>query len=72
MFQLAILLLQVTALLLKFLQERRLIDEGKRQQIQLEMEKAAKAAALSVKIREVVGKLTDDEVDAALRGDYRD
>lgn len=72
MFQLAILLLQVTRQILSYLHDRRLVTEGQRQQIEKEMAKAAQAAAISLEIRTKVGKLTDDEVDAALRGDYRD
>lgn len=72
MFQLVILLLQVASSVLKYLNDNRLISEGQRRQIEAEMVKAARSAALAMEIRTNVGKLTDDEVDAALRGDYRD
>lgn len=72
MIQLALLLLQVTRQLLTYMQERRLISEGQRRQIEVEMARAAQAAAIAIEIRTKVGKLSDDEVDAALRGDYRD
>jgi len=72
MVQLAILLLQVTRLVLSYMERTRLIKEGERQQIAREMVRTANAAALAKKIRDEVDKLSDDEVDAALRGDYRD
>lgn len=72
MFQLVILLLQVASSVLKYLNDNRLISEGQRRQIEAEMVKAARSAAIAMEIRTNVGKLTDDEVDAALRGDYRD
>lgn len=71
MIQLVLLLLQVTRQILTYMQERRLISEGQRRQIEVEMAKAAQAAAIAIEIRTKVGKLSDDEVDAALRGDYR-
>lgn len=72
MFQLVLLLLQVTRAVLSYMERNRLIKEGERRQIARELERAAEAAALSKKIREDVGGRTDDEIDAALRGDYRD
>lgn len=72
MIQLVLLLLQVTRQILTYMQERRLINEGQRRQIEVEMARAAQAAAIAIEIRTKVGKLSDDEVDAALRGDYRD
>lgn len=72
MIQLALLLLQVTRQILTYMQERRLINEGQRRQIEMEMARAARAAAISMEIRTKVSKLSDDEIDTALRGDYRD
>lgn len=72
MIQAVLLLLQVTRQILTYMQERRLIAEGERIQIQRELLRAAEAAKIALKVREQVGKLHDDEVDAALRGDYRD
>lgn len=72
MFQLAILLLQVTRQILAYMERSRLIAEGERKQIVRELVKAAEAAALTKQVRDEVDKLSDDEVDAALRGDYRD
>lgn len=72
MLQLAILLLQVTRLVLIHMEKNRLIKEGERRQIAREMARVAQAASLAKQIRDEVDKLSDDEVDAALRGDYRD
>lgn len=72
MLQLVLLLLQVTRLVLSHMERTRLIKEGERQQIAREMVRAAQVASLANEIRAEVDKLTDDEVDAALRGDYRD
>lgn len=72
MLQLAILLLQVTRLVLIHMEKNRLIKEGERKQIAREMARVAQAASLAKQIRDEVDKLSDDEVDAALRGDYRD
>lgn len=72
MFQLVLLLLQVTRLVLSHMERSRLIKEGEREQIARELARVAQAGALAKEIRSEVGKLSDDEVDAALRGDYRD
>lgn len=72
MFQLVILLLQVTRAVLSHLERNRLIREGERAQIARELVRVVQAASLAKRIRDEVGRLTDEEVDAALRGDYRD
>ena len=72
MFQLVILLLQVSRQLLAYMERSRLIKEGERIQIARELVRAADAASVTKKVKEEVDKLGDDEVDAALRGDYRD
>lgn len=72
MFQFAVLLLQVAQQIFKSLEQRRLIAEGERRQIIKQLEAIAVAAHIAQKVREDVGKKTDDEIDAALRGDYRD
>ena len=72
MFQLVLLLLQVTRQVLAYMERSRLIQEGERKQIAREMARVAQAGALAKEIRSEVEKLSDDEVDAALRGDYRD
>ena len=72
MFQLVLLLLQVTRLVLSHMERSNLIKQGEREQIAREMARVALAGALAREIRSAVEKLSDEEVDAALRGDYRD
>lgn len=72
MFKFALLLLQVTRLLLTYLQERRLIAEGERKQLEKELLAAAKAAKVALEVRKQVGGMSDAQVDAALEPDYRD
>lgn len=72
MIQFAILLLQVARQLFTYLESQRLIAEGERRQIAKELSATANAARISMKVQEDVGRMHDNEVDAALRGDYRD
>jgi uncharacterized protein YjbJ (UPF0337 family) len=72
MFQFAVLLLQVANQLFKAMERQRLIAEGERRQIAKQIQDIARTSRLSVEVREYVGRMTDDEVDAALRGDFRD
>ena len=72
MIKLALVALQVAAAVFQYLERRRLISEGERRQINLQLEATARAAAISKQVRTNVGKLNDDEIDAALRGDFRD
>ena len=72
MFKFALLLLQVTRLLLTYLQERRLIAEGERKQLEKELLAAAKAAKVALEVRKQVGGMSDAQVDAALQPDFRD
>jgi hypothetical protein len=64
--------LQIINSLIRYLEEKRLLDEGARQQIARELERTNKLIARSKEIHTKVGTMTNDEVDAALRGDYRD
>ena len=64
--------LQIITSLIRYLESKRLMDEGARQQIAQELERAQKLIARAKKIQANVGKMTDAEVDAALRGDFRD
>lgn len=64
--------LQIIASLIRYLEEKRLLSEGARQQIARELERTTQLVARANKIKDKVGTMTDDEVDAALRGDYRD
>ena len=72
MFQFAVLLLQVVQQIFKTLEQRRLISEGERRQIVKELNAITLAAKIAKEVREDVAKKTDDEIDTALRGDYRD
>lgn len=71
MFRFAVLLLQVVRQLLLFLEQRRLIAEGERQAIATELVRVAQASNIANQIRLEVSRMSDEEVDAALRGDYR-
>jgi len=72
MIKLAILALQVAVAIFRYLEERRLISEGERQEMARELARAEKITGLAKKVREQVGKMSDAEVDAALRDDFRD
>lgn len=71
MIRLAIAFLQLASGLLRYLERHRLIKEGERRQISRELARAAQAAALAHSIKKDIAELTDEEVDAALRRDYR-
>lgn len=70
--KLVLLGLQIVTSLIRYLEEKRLLNEGAKQQIAQELERAAKLVARAKKIQEKVGKLSDEEVDRALERDYRD
>lgn len=72
MFQFVLLLLTVTRQLLTYLQERRLIAEGERKQLEKELVAAASAAKIAMEVRKEVGGLSDAQVDASLERDFRD
>ena len=72
MLQLAIAFIRLATGLLRHLERQRLIAEGERRQIAHELVRTAQAAALARSIKKEIEALADDEVDAALRGDYRD
>ena len=72
MIQLVVLLLQIAKQVFTLVERRRLIAEGERQQIAKQLEAIATAAKMSQAIRAEIRMMTDDEIDAALRGDYRD
>jgi hypothetical protein len=72
MFKFAILLLQVASQVFSMLEKQRLIGEGERRQILRELDGITRAAKIAKEIRQHVESKTDAEIDAALRGDYRD
>jgi sensor domain CHASE-containing protein len=64
--------IQIITSVIRYLESKRLMDEGARQQIAQELERAQKLVARAKKIQTKVGTMTDEEVNAALRGDFRD
>lgn len=70
--KLVVLGLELVNQLLRYMQEKRLLDEGARQEVQRQLEQAAKIVARAKEIQNDVGKMTDAQVDAALERDYRD
>lgn len=72
MFKFAIVLLQVARQIIVILERDRLMTQGRRQQIALELAETAKAAAISQKIKAEVGKKNAAEVDRGLADDFRD
>ena len=72
MIQLVVLLLQIAKQVFSLVERRRLIAEGERQLIAKQLEAIVSTVKLSQAIRAEVRRMTDDEIDAALRGDYRD
>ena len=72
MIKAAILLLQITAAIIQSLERRRLITEGERRELVREMARTAQLTGTAKEVREEIGKMTHEEVDAALRGDFRD
>lgn len=64
--------LQIITSIIRHLEEKRLLNEGARLEIERELVRAQKIVARAKKIQEQVGNMTDEEIDAALRGDYRD
>lgn len=72
MFQFAILLLQVANQVFSMLERQRVLAEGERRQIAKQLELIAQATKAAKLIRKHVESKSDEEIDAALRGDYRD
>lgn len=64
--------LQIITSVIRYLEGKKLMNEGARQQIAQELERAQKLVARAKKIQTKVGTMTDEEIDAALRGDFRD
>lgn len=71
MIRFAILLLQVAKQLFNYLERRQLIAEGERRAIAAELVRVAQVSNITNEIRLEVSRMSDEEVDAALRGDYR-
>lgn len=71
MFQLALLLLQLARQIIVIVERQKLLTEGRKQQIELELVAASKAAALSAAIKTEVDRMNESELDRALERDYR-
>ena len=70
-FKAAVALLQIARQIISYLERQKAIDEGRRQIITQELGAVAAAAQITLETEASVKDMTDDEVDAALRGDYR-
>lgn len=70
--KLVVLLLQVTQAITRYMSEKQLLAEGERRVIAKQLAAVAKAAKIARDVQDDVKHKTDDEIDAALRGDYRD
>jgi len=68
----AFLLLQIVRSILDYLERRDAISEGERREVAKQLAAVGAAARLRLEVRANVGKMTDAEIDDALRGDYRD
>jgi hypothetical protein len=70
-FKFALLLLQIVKVFAdKFVRDEA-IKEGERRQFSRELAALARAAQVSKEVRDEVDRMTDDEIDDALRGDFR-
>lgn len=70
--KLVLLGLQVITSIIRYLEEKRLLTEGAKLEIEKQLVEASKIVAKAKKIEANVGKMTDAQVDAALERDYRD
>lgn len=71
MIRLVIAFLQLARFVLREMEARRMIAEGEARQITRELVRVAQAASLASAMRAEIERLSDEEVDAALRGDFR-
>lgn len=69
--KLVVLLLQIAQSLIRWMNEKQLISEGERRVIAKQLAATAAAAQLSKDVRADVANKTADEIDDALRGDFR-
>lgn len=71
MFRLALVFLQLAREIIVILERERLLTEGRRQQIEVELVATSKAAAVSATIKDEVDRMNASELDRALERDYR-
>ena len=69
--KLVVFLLQITQSLIRWMDERKLISEGEQRVIAKQLAAVAKAAKIARQVQQDVQNKTDEEIDAALRGDFR-
>ena len=69
--KLVVLLLQVAQAITRYMRDKQLLEEGGRRVIAKQLAAVAKAAEIARDVQKDVGSKTDDEIDAALRGDFR-
>lgn len=69
--KLVVLFLQIAQSLIRWMNEKQLISEGERRVIAKQLAATAAAAQLSKDVRADVANKTADEIDDALRGDFR-
>jgi hypothetical protein len=67
-----LLLIQITATIVRYLDERRLLTEGQKIEVANELARVSKIVARAKKIQSEVEKMNDAQVDNALSGDFRD
>lgn len=70
-FKIALALLQITRSIISYLERQSAISEGQRMILAKELEATIAAAGVAKEVQTKVDGMTDEEVDAALRGDYR-
>lgn len=70
-FKIALTLLQITRSIISYLERQSAISEGQQMILALELQKTLAAAKVAKEVQTKVDGMSDDEVDAALNGDYR-
>ena len=63
--------IQILSAVIRYLDEKRLLNEGAKLEIERELARVAKIVARAEKIHTKVDKMTDAQVDDALSGDFR-
>jgi hypothetical protein len=72
MISVVVLILKIAYQGITWLQRQQLLNAGAQQQIASELLKIAKASGTAKLIRAEVEKMSDEELDRALDGDFRD
>lgn len=69
--RLVVLLLQISRSIIGWLERQSAINEGQRMVLAQELKALANAAKVAREVQTQVDGMTDEEIDAALRGDFR-